>query len=137
MQRRDSIAWWLRFGQSISEIAIEIQDSSEKTIVENREAEKSRDNENASSIFSDEEWERYYEKKKNPQRLEEIKQKGRQKKSNAYSSKGLFMLLGALVFFVLVIIIAAYHIEIPHILLVLLLVSPGIMLVAGIYNLNK
>jgi serine/threonine protein kinase len=123
--------------QSISEIAIEIQDSSEKTIVENREAEKSRDNENASSIFSDEEWERYYEKKKNPQRLEEIKQKGRQKKSNAYSSKGLFMLLGALVFFVLVIIIAAYHIEIPHILLVLLLVSPGIMLVAGLYNLNK
>ncbi len=123
--------------QSVSEIAIEIQDSSEKTIVKNCKTEKSRDNENASSIFSDEEWERYYEKKKNPQKLEEIKQKGRHKKSNAYSSKGLFMLLGALVSIVLVIIIAVYNIEIPLILLVLLLVSPGILLVAGLYNLNK
>ena len=123
--------------QSVSEIAIEIHDSSEKTFVENREAEKKRDNENASSIFSDEEWERYHEKKKNPQRQEEIKQKGRQKKSNAYSSKGLFMLLGALVSIVLVIIIAVYNIEIPLILLVLLFVSPGILLVAGLYNLNK
>jgi serine/threonine protein kinase len=123
--------------QSVSEITIELHHSSEKTIVENREAEKSRDNENASSIFSDKEWERYYEKKKNPQRQEYLKQKGRQKKSNAYSSKGLFMLLGALVSIVLVIIIAVYHIEIPLILLVLLLVSPGILLVAGFYNLNK
>ena len=123
--------------QSVSEIAIEIQDSSEKTIVKNCKTEKSRDNENASSIFSDEEWERYYEKKKNPQKLEEIKQKGRHKKSNAYSSKGLFMLLGALVSIVLVIIIAVYNIEIPLILLVLLLVSPGILLVAGLNNLNK
>lgn len=47
------------------------------------------------------------------------------------------MLLGALVSIVLVIIIAVYHIEIPLILLVLLLVSPGILLVAGFYNLNK
>lgn len=123
--------------QSVSEITIELHHSSEKTIVENREAEKSRDNENASSIFSDKEWERYYEKKKNPQRQEYLKQKGRQKKSNAYSSKGLFMLLGAFVSIVLVIIIAVYHIEIPLILLVLLLVSPGILLVAGFYNLNK
>jgi Flp pilus assembly protein TadB len=123
--------------ESVSEITIELHHSSEKTIVENREAEKSRDNENASSIFSDKERERYYEKKKNPQRQEYLKQKGRQKKSNAYSSKGLFMLLGALVSIVLVIIIAVYHIEIPLILLVLLLVSPGILLVAGFYNLNK
>ena len=47
------------------------------------------------------------------------------------------MLLGALVSIVLVIIIAVYNIEIPLILLVLLFVSPGILLVAGLYNLNK